>query len=151
MGITTMNAQQYQLNGVVLDDAGEPVIGATVMVEGTSTGTASDIDGSFKINVNNGDVLSISYVGYLSQKIKINGQRDLKVTLLVDNQLLDEVVIVGYGAVQRKNFTGSVSTVKVANHPWRLSLHPTLWMHSEAQSPVSPYLSNRVPDKCHQS
>ena len=68
-------------------------------------------------------MISVSYIGYLGQKIKINGQKDLKVTMLVDNQQLDEVVIVGYGSMQRKNFTGSVSTVKVADSP--LSLIPT--------------------------
>lgn len=122
-GWVTMNAQQYQLKGEVLDAAGEAIIGATVMVEGTSTGTATDIDGSFTINVADGDVLAVSYVGYLSQKIKITGQRNLKITLLVDDQLLDEVVVVGYGSIQRKNFTGSVSTVKVADSP--LSIIPT--------------------------
>ena len=123
LGVATMKAQQYPLKGEVLDEAGEAVIGATVMVEGTTTGTSTDIDGRFTLNVSDGDVLAVSYVGYLGQKIKINGQRELKITLLPDNQLLDELVVVGYGSVQRKNFTGSVSTVKVADSP--LSLIPT--------------------------
>ena len=123
IGTATMTAQQYPLHGTVLDENGEGIIGATIMVEGTSNGTATDLDGNFTLNVSNGDVISVSYIGYLAQKIKINGQKDLKVTMLVDNQQLDEVVIVGYGSMQRKNFTGSVSTVKVADSP--LSLIPT--------------------------
>lgn len=75
LGVATMKAQQYPLKGEVLDEAGDAVIGATVMVEGTSTGTTTDIDGQFTINVADGDVLAISYVGYLGQKIKVNGQK----------------------------------------------------------------------------
>lgn len=123
LGAVTMKAQQYPLKGVVLDEAGEAVIGATVMVEGTTNGTASDLDGAFTINVKKGDNLVISYIGYTTQTIKIEGQKEITINLKPDDQLLDEVVVVGYGAVQRKNFTGSVSTVKVADSP--LSVMPT--------------------------
>ena len=123
LGMATMNAQTHLLKGEVLDEAGESIIGATVMVDGTTNGTATDLDGHFEINVKDGDVLKISYIGYISQDIKINGQKQLQITLLPDDQVLDEVVVVGYGAVSRKNFTGSVSTVKVADSP--LSVMPT--------------------------
>lgn len=123
IGIATMKAQQYPLKGEVLDEGGEGVIGATVMVVGSTIGTSTDIDGQFEISVKKGDVLRISYIGYVSQDIKITGQKDLKVTLVPDDQLLDEVVVVGYGAVSRKNFTGSVSTVNVASSP--IALMPT--------------------------
>ncbi len=123
LGAVTMKAQQYQLKGVVHDEVGEAVIGATVIVEGTTNGTSTDVDGQFTLNVKNGDNLIVSYVGYITQTIKINGQKEITVNLKPDDQLLDEVVVVGYGAVQRKNFTGSVSTVKVSDSP--LSIMPT--------------------------
>lgn len=123
-GTATMIARQYPLHGTVLDEAGDGIVGATLMVEGSSYGTATDLDGNFTLDVSDGDVLSVSYIGYLGQKIKINGQSELTITMLVDDRELDEVVVVGYGSMQRKNFTGAASTVKVADTP--LSLIPTV-------------------------
>ena len=122
-GIATMNAQQYTLTGSVFDEVGDPIIGATIMVEGTSRGTATDLDGNFTINVSEGETLKISYVGYIGQTINIKGQNNLQISLQPDSSMLDDVVVVGYGTIQRKNFTGSVSTVKVADSP--LSVIPS--------------------------
>lgn len=98
------------VKGTVTDEAGEPLIGATVMVAGSSTGTATDFDGNFSIDVEQGKTIHVSYVGYLSQDVKVKGN-DLKIVLKEDNALLDEVVVVGYGTMKRKDLTGSITTV----------------------------------------
>ncbi len=98
------------VKGTVTDEAGEPLIGATVMVAGTNNGTATDFDGNFSIDVEQGKVLKISYVGYLGQDVKVKGN-NLKIVLKEDNALLDEVVVVGYGTMKRKDLTGSITTV----------------------------------------
>ncbi|MDE6380043.1 MAG: TonB-dependent receptor [Muribaculaceae bacterium] len=103
-------AQAAIVKGTVTDEAGEPLIGATVMVAGTNNGTATDFDGNFSIDVEQGKTIHVSYVGYLSQDVKVKGN-DLKIVLKEDNALLDEVVVVGYGTMKRKDLTGSITTV----------------------------------------
>ena len=103
-------AQAAIVKGTVTDEAGEPLIGATVMVAGSNVGTATDFDGNFSIDVEQGKTLRFSYVGYMTQDLKVKGN-NLKVTLKPDNALLDEVVVVGYGTMKRKDLTGSITTV----------------------------------------
>ena len=95
---------QKQVSGTVVDAAGEAVIGASVMVKGTSTGTITDFDGNFTLqNVSEKASLVISYVGYRNQTIAVAGKSQLNVTLEEDRQLLDEVVVVGYGGLHPTN------------------------------------------------
>ena len=97
--------------GVVKDVSGEPVIGASVLVKGTTNGTITDFDGNFTLsNVNKGDVIVVSYVGYLSQEIVWNG-KPLNLKLREDAKTLNEVVVVGYGSQKKVNVIGSVATV----------------------------------------
>lgn len=103
-------AEAAIVKGTVTDEAGEPLIGATVMVAGTATGTATDFDGNFSIDVEQGKTLKVSYVGYLTQEVKVTGS-ELNIILKEDNALLDEVVVVGYGTMKRKDLTGSITTV----------------------------------------
>lgn len=103
-------SQAAIVKGTVTDESGEPLIGATVMVAGAKTGTATDFDGNFSIDVEQGKTLKVSYVGYLSQDVKVKGN-NLKIVLKEDNALLDEVVVVGYGTMKRKDLTGSITTV----------------------------------------
>jgi TonB-linked SusC/RagA family outer membrane protein len=110
-----------KITGVVSDENGEPVIGANVVEKGTVNGAVTDADGNFSLNIQSGAVLKISYVGYMDQEIAVGEKTALSVRLQENLQLLDEVVVVGYGTMQRKNFTGSVSTVNVANSPIALS------------------------------
>lgn len=98
------------ITGTVTDEKSEPLIGATVMVAGSNTGTATDIDGKFSLQAKQGATLRVSYVGYTSTDVKVKGN-DLKITLKEDNALLEEVVVVGYGSMKRKDLTGSISTV----------------------------------------
>lgn len=97
------------ISGTVFDQAGEPVIGATVMEKGTANGTATDIDGNFSLKVKRGATLVVSYVG--CQTAEVKAEPDMKITLKDESSLLDEVVVVGFGTQKKVNLTGSVSTV----------------------------------------
>ena len=101
-----------KITGTVVDAAGIPIIGANVMVKGTTNGAVTDINGKFSLNVEKGDLLEVSYIGYLSSEIKIGNEQSLAVTLKEDTKTLDEVVVVGYGTQKRGNLTGSIATVK---------------------------------------
>ena len=105
--------QGKKVTGVVIDGTGEPVIGANVVVKGTTNGTITDFDGNYTIEgVSANDVLVISYIGYLSQEVPVGNQSMIKVTLKEDTQTLDEAVVVGYGTMKKSDVTGSISTAK---------------------------------------
>ena len=106
---TVMMAQQ-KVSGTVLDATGEPLIGVSVLEAGTSNGVVTDFNGDFTLTVKQGAKLTFSYIGYLSQTLAAtNG---MKVTLEEDNKVLNEVVVVGYGTMRRKDVTSSITTVK---------------------------------------
>lgn len=108
---TEITQQAMQVDGLVLDAMGEPIIGASVVVKGTTNGVVTDLDGRFQIpNVKKGSTITISYIGYATQNIVWNGS-PIKVTLKEDNALLEEVVVVGYGTQKKVNLTGSVASV----------------------------------------
>ena len=97
--------------GQVVDQKGETVIGASVIVKGTSNGTITDLDGNYSIKVPSKATLTISYIGMKTLDIAVKGQSQINVTLSDDTQALDEVVVIGYGTVAKKDLTGSVSSV----------------------------------------
>lgn len=106
-----VQAKSKSCKGVVVDSKGEPVIGASVQVKGTTNGVQTDFDGKFTINnVSNGAVILVKFIGYVSQEVTFNGS-DLKITLQEDTKQLDEVVVVGYGTQKKVNVTGAVSSV----------------------------------------
>ncbi len=106
-------SQSKTVTGVVLDATNIPVIGANVIVKGTTNGTVTDMDGRFSLqNVPENAVLQVSYIGYLDQEIPVSGKSTVQVLLKEDTQKLDEVVVVGYGVQKKANLTGSVATVK---------------------------------------
>lgn len=108
---TTVTAQQQskKITGVILDQAGEMIIGANVIVKGTTNGTITDLDGNFTLeNVPSNATLQISYIGYISQEIPVNNQTSFNINLVEDTQTLDEVVVVGFGTQKKVNLTGSV-------------------------------------------
>ncbi|MCC8172711.1 MAG: SusC/RagA family TonB-linked outer membrane protein, partial [Parabacteroides sp.] len=110
---TDITQQKKKLTGVVEDALG-PIIGASVFVKGTTNGTVTDLDGNFSLDVKNGDLIVVSYIGYTTQEIKYTGQPSLNITLSEDAQKLDEVVVTGYGGVQKaKTLTASAVVVKV--------------------------------------
>lgn len=102
----------YVLSGNVSDTDNIPLIGVNVLIAGTSTGTVTDIDGNYQLEVSTGDVLQFSYTGYAYQSITITNQKELNITLAGDATLLDEVVVVGYGSRKKSDVTGAVSSVK---------------------------------------
>ena len=109
---STAAMAQGKVSGKVVDATGEPVIGASVIVKGTSNGTVTDLDGNFEMpNVPSGSRLEISYVGYRTQNIAVDGKSQLSVTLEEDKQLLDEVVVVGYGVQRKSDVTGALTRV----------------------------------------
>ncbi len=103
------------MTGTVLDETGEPLIGVSVQVKGTTTGTITDFDGKFSLSVSANATLIISYIGYQTQNVEVGNQRNLTVQLHPDNQLLDEVVVVGYGTVKKRDLTGAVTSMKNAD------------------------------------
>ena len=102
---------QGNVTGTVVDEKDEPLIGASVLVVGTANGTATDIDGNFSIKANKGATLRVSYVGYLTKDVKVTDSKPLHIVLKENNELLEEVVVVGYGTMKRKDLTGSITTV----------------------------------------
>jgi TonB-linked SusC/RagA family outer membrane protein len=105
--------QQKTVTGTVIDEQGEPLIGVSVLVQGTTTGTVTDVNGKFTLaNIPANATLSITYIGYQAQNVKVGDQRNIKVVMKQDNQVLDEVVVVGYGVVKKSDLTGSVGSVK---------------------------------------
>ena len=106
-------SQVFPLKGKVTDSKGEGIIGANVKVLSSSTGTITDIDGNFILDVRIGDRLIISYIGYATQEVEVKDNQPLRVTLQEDSRMIDEVVVVGYGVQKKANLTGAVSSVKM--------------------------------------
>lgn len=107
--------QGKTVSGIITDETGEPVIGVNVAVKGTAQGTITDIDGHYSLEVSPDAILLISYIGYQTQEISVKGKATLNVNLKIDSELLEEVVVVGYGVQKKVNLTGSVSTVNFAD------------------------------------
>ncbi len=110
--LVSIGAQAQVVSGTVTDETGEALIGVAVTVQGSNTGTITDFDGSFSLEAASDAVLEVSYLGYETKTIPVNGQSNLNVSLGVDAEVLDEVVVIGYGSVKKSDVTGSVSSVK---------------------------------------
>lgn len=104
--------QSKIVTGVVVDAAGVPVIGANVIVKGTTVGTITDFDGNYSLEVPENAVLQISYIGYLTEEVTVGNKSSINVTLKEDSQALDELVVVGYGTMRKSDVTGSIATAK---------------------------------------
>lgn len=103
---------QVTVKGTVIDPTGEPLIGASVVEKGKQNGTVTDVDGNFSIKVPSANAtLTVSYVGYLTQDVKLNGKTTVEVTLKENSEALDEVVVVGYGTQRKSDITGSVASL----------------------------------------
>lgn len=113
IGIGTVTAQNVQVTGIVKDNSGEAVIGANVTVKGSTNGTITDLDGKFSVQASPNATLVISFIGYTTQEIKLQGKTNVTVTLTEDSKALDEVVVIGYGTQKKVNLTGSVAAVKI--------------------------------------
>lgn len=113
IGIGSITAQNARITGTVKDNTGEAVIGANIKIKDGTGGTITDIDGHFNIEAPSNATLVVSFIGYTTQEVALNGRTNIVVTLAEDSQTLDEVVVVGYGTQKKVNLTGSVAAVKV--------------------------------------
>ena len=104
-------AQQIAVKGVVKDTTGEPIIGANVVVKGTTNGTITDFDGNFQLNANVGDIIQVSFIGYTSQELPATAEF-MNIILKDDSEMLNEVVVIGYGVAKKNDLTGSVTAMK---------------------------------------
>ena len=104
-------AQKKQVKGVVKDPLGETVIGASVLEKGTTNGTVTDFDGNFVLEVSPDAILHVSYIGFQTQDIPVKGKTMISITLKEDTEVLDEVVVVGYGAQKKESVVGAISQV----------------------------------------
>ncbi len=112
-GILQLNAQT--VNGQLVDENGEPLIGATIMVEGTDIGATTDYDGNFNIKAKENDVLIVRYLGYEEQLITVGKSNNISISMKSDSDLLDEVVVVGYGTSKKSHLTGAISKIENKN------------------------------------
>lgn len=103
------------VRGTITDAAGEPIIGASILLQGTTSGTVTDIDGNFSLQAPGNGVLIVSYVGYVTQNVPIDNRTNIAITLVEDTELLDELVVIGYGSVRKDDATGSVTAIKPDN------------------------------------
>ena len=112
-GWVSVQAQQVlTVKGVVVDALKEPLPGASIQIVGMSTGTVTDLDGNFSIQVPKGKSISVSFIGYVTQEIPVNqNQTKLTIQLQDDSKQLNEVVVIGYGTVEKKDLTGSIQSV----------------------------------------
>lgn len=113
--------QKKNISGIVKDEQGEAIIGANIKVKGGSYGTITDVNGNFAMDVPADATLLISYIGYGTQEVSVIAKNTFTIILAEDSEVLNEVVVIGYGTVKRKDFTGSVSSVKLENSPIALS------------------------------
>lgn len=104
--------QKRNITGTVVDNFGDPVIGANIIEKGTTNGFVTDIDGNFSISVPSSAILQVSYIGFLTQEIRVSDQTTFHIVLIEDSQNLDEVVVVGYGTQKKVNLTGAISSIK---------------------------------------
>lgn len=117
-------AQNIQLTGLVTDVANEAIIGASIVEKGTTNGIITDFDGNFTLNVPANSTIVISYVGYATQEIAVNGRNHIKVVLKEDTEMLDEVIVVGYGTMKKSDMTGAISSVDTEELVKRATTNP---------------------------
>ena len=117
--ISSSSARQQtkKITGIITDETGEPIIGATIKVKGEPTGTVTDIDGKYSIDANPQSTLIISYIGYLPIEVPVANQAMVNLQLKEDSEILDEVVVVGYGTMKKRDLTGAVSSIKMSDAP----------------------------------
>jgi TonB-linked SusC/RagA family outer membrane protein len=124
-------AQDITVQGTVTDEAGETLIGATVQQKGTSNGTVTDFDGNFTLTVPSNAILSVSYIGYTPKEIAVNGQTNLTIVLSNDDQMLNEVVVIGYGTMDKKELTSAISHVSEKDFLTVSSLDPSMMIQGK--------------------
>ncbi len=107
-----VSGAKHQVSGIIKDEKGEPIIGASVFVKGSKKGTISDLDGNFDIEAPEGSKLAITYVGFNTEEINVGAQSKINVVMHEDNKVLNEVVVVGYGSMRKRDLTGAIAQIK---------------------------------------
>ncbi|WP_303316544.1 TonB-dependent receptor [Flavivirga abyssicola] len=110
-GIAIGHSQNLTITGSIIDESGQPLAGANILIKGTSNGTQNDFDGLYSISAASDATLVVSYIGFITQEIEVNGRTTINITLIEDSSQLDEVIIVGYGAQKKSDLTGAIATV----------------------------------------
>lgn len=125
--------QQQRVTGRIVDSVtGEPIIGANIVVEGTTMGTISDVDGNFSLDLNRPDaILVISYLGYTTERVIYTGQTGIEVRMVADVKKLDEIVVIGYGSRQKKDLTGAVVQINSSEITKQVTMSPELSMQGK--------------------
>ena len=122
LGTVFAQAQDFNVTGTILDEAGEPLPGTSIIEKGTTNGAESDFDGNFSVTVANGQAtLEVSFVGFVAQEVPVNGQSTINITMIGDSTL-DEVVVVGYGTAKKRDLTGSVVRVDMEKQATRANV-----------------------------
>ena len=124
-------AQEIKVQGVVKDPTGETIIGATVMQKGTNNGAVTDVDGNFTLTVPSNATLTISYIGYATQEIAVNGKTEFSIVMEDDSQALNEVVVVGYGTMDKKELTSAIAHVGEKDFLTVSSLDPSMMIQGK--------------------
>src|SRR5690554_2931641 len=122
---TEVQQQKKTISGKIVDEQGEPVIGANIMEQGTTNGTITDFDGNFSLNIEEDATLRISYIGYITQDISTEGRTSINIILQEDLESLDELIVIGYGIVRKKDLTGSVAQLGNRSFKDLKVSHPT--------------------------
>lgn len=104
-------AQNIKIHGVVKDETGEPIIGASVMQKGTTNATVTDLDGNFDMTVPSDGTITITYLGYATKNVAVNGKQNLDIALTQNSKQLNEVVVIGYGTMRKSDLTGSIGSL----------------------------------------
>jgi TonB-dependent SusC/RagA subfamily outer membrane receptor len=120
LGCTQSFAQTKNVTGTVTSENGEPLVGVSIMVDGTTRGTTTNLDGTFSIAAKPSEALTFSYLGYHKKKVKVESKQTLAIILTEDLNLMDEVVVVGYGTQRRRNIVGAVENIsgkEIENRP----------------------------------
>lgn len=115
IGVNSSYAQKRVITGTVVDDAEEPLVGATVLIKGTSKGTATNLDGKFSLELSGDNILVVSSIGFKAQEVKTKNNKTLYIKMDADNQSLDEVVVIGYGQSTKRDLTGSMAKVNMSD------------------------------------
>ncbi len=116
--------QSKKIKGVILDETGEPIIGVSVVIKGTTRGTTTDLDGKFDLDASTNEILLISYVGFEKQEIKINDKTLFDIKLKEDSKILDEVVVIGYGTLRKSDLTGALASVDTKDIATKATSNP---------------------------
>lgn len=138
-GIQNVAQQERTIKGTIVDAAGVPIIGANVKVKGTTNGTITDLDGNFTLKVSANTTLEVSFIGYVTVEIQTGNNASLSITLQEDTKVLDEVVVVGYGTMKKKDLTGAVAAVKGGD----LAARKTTNLSSALQGAISGVMVTR--------